>query len=62
MMAKSIKKTPERLMAEIISAVGGLGWSLAFDHKAKTIKYLIVGQDKEVRKILEKINGKAKRS
>ena len=45
-------------MAEIISAVGGLGWTIAFNNKAKTIKHLIVGEDKEVKKILEKLNAK----
>jgi len=54
------KKTPERLMAEIISAVGGLGWTIALNHKAKAIKYLIIGEDKEMKKILEKLNGKTK--
>lgn len=50
--------TTKKLFAQIISACGGLGWSISFNAKAKTIKYLIIGQQKEVDRILKKLENK----
>jgi hypothetical protein len=45
----------EKAMLQIARACKSINWSIAFNQRAKAVRYLIIGENKEVDKILTKL-------